>query len=211
MIKTYLDGVRLPVNPLDDITLKYQANARRHEIVALGDITTLGNRKLISLEIKSLFTDHGYPWSGSSRGADYYEDMITRMIDNQKNPRLIVTGDGIDINLLCTLESFSPSRRAGEEDECYYTLSLTEYREFAARRLFVVKEKLASSALKTPSKRAGTKEKPDGYTVKPGDCLWNIAKQTYGSGADYKKIYEANRDKISNPNLIYPGQQLTLP
>lgn len=50
------------------------------------------------------------------------------------------------------------------------------------------------------------------YTVKKGDNLWTIAKKIYGSGADYTKIYEANRDKIGgNPNLIYPGQTFTLP
>ena len=50
------------------------------------------------------------------------------------------------------------------------------------------------------------------YTVKPGDNLWNIAKQFYGSGAMYTKIYEANKDLIGgNPNLIFPGQQLIIP
>lgn len=49
------------------------------------------------------------------------------------------------------------------------------------------------------------------YTVKRGDCLWKIAKQFYGSGAQYTKIYNANRDKIKNPNLIYPNQVLTIP
>ena len=53
---------------------------------------------------------------------------------------------------------------------------------------------------------------PKTYTVKKGDCLWNIAKQLYGSGADYSKIYEANKGTVgSNPNLIYPGQVLTIP
>ena len=50
------------------------------------------------------------------------------------------------------------------------------------------------------------------YTVKAGDCLWNIAKQLYGKGSDYTKIYNANKGTIgSNPNLIYPGQVFTIP
>ncbi|MDE6053158.1 MAG: phage tail protein [Lachnospiraceae bacterium] len=49
------------------------------------------------------------------------------------------------------------------------------------------------------------------YTVVKGDCLWNIAKKFYGSGNQYSKIYNANRDKIKNPNLIYPGQVLVIP
>ena len=49
------------------------------------------------------------------------------------------------------------------------------------------------------------------YTVKKGDCLWNIAKQFYGNGALYTKIYDANTNKIANPNLIYVGQVFVIP
>lgn len=49
------------------------------------------------------------------------------------------------------------------------------------------------------------------YTVVKGDCLWNIAKKFYGSGNQYSRIYNANRDKIKNPNLIYPGQVFIIP
>ena len=49
------------------------------------------------------------------------------------------------------------------------------------------------------------------YTVKKGDCLWNIAASELGDGSRWPEIYELNRDKISNPRLIYAGQELTLP
>ena len=50
------------------------------------------------------------------------------------------------------------------------------------------------------------------YTVVKGDCLWNIAKRFYGSGAKYTLIYNANKSVIGgNPNLIYPGQVFTIP
>lgn len=51
----------------------------------------------------------------------------------------------------------------------------------------------------------------DTYTVVKGDCLWSIAKKYYGSGTQYTKIYNANRDIIKNPSLIYPGQVLKIP
>ncbi len=49
------------------------------------------------------------------------------------------------------------------------------------------------------------------YTVKKGDCLWNIAKREYGNPMYWNNIYKNNKDKIDNYNLIYPGQVLTLP
>jgi LysM repeat protein len=49
------------------------------------------------------------------------------------------------------------------------------------------------------------------YTVKRGDNLWNIARKYYGKGSLYTKIFQANKDKIKNANLIYPGQVLIIP
>ena len=49
------------------------------------------------------------------------------------------------------------------------------------------------------------------YTVAPGDTLWAIAEQFYGDGAHHTRIFEANRDQLSNPDLIFPGQVLRVP
>ena len=49
------------------------------------------------------------------------------------------------------------------------------------------------------------------YTVKKGDSLSKIAKSVYGDAQQWRKIHEANRDIIDNPDLIYPGQVLKLP
>lgn len=47
--------------------------------------------------------------------------------------------------------------------------------------------------------------------VEPGNSLWRIARRTYGQGTRYTLIFEANRDRISHPDLIYPGQVFNLP
>jgi len=49
------------------------------------------------------------------------------------------------------------------------------------------------------------------YTVKAGDTLSKIAKQHLGDANAYMKIFEANRDQLSNPDLIKPGQVLRIP
>lgn len=77
----------------------------------------------------------------------------------------------------------------------------------------------AATITTIPSKRPGGEVRTavetsnDTYTVVKGDCLWNIAVRFYGKGkgGQYSVIYNANRDKIKNPNLIYPGQVLTIP
>lgn len=48
-------------------------------------------------------------------------------------------------------------------------------------------------------------------TVQPGYTLWGIARDRYGSGIRYVQVFEANRDQIRNPDLIYPGQVFNLP
>lgn len=67
--------------------------------------------------------------------------------------------------------------------------------------------KNTTPATKKTPKKTGTKT----YTVKKGDVLWNIAKKFYGKGADYKKIFNANKGSIKKPNLIYAGQTFTIP
>lgn len=49
------------------------------------------------------------------------------------------------------------------------------------------------------------------YTVKPGDSLSKISEELYGNANDYMKIFEANRDVLSDPNKISPGQTLKIP
>ncbi|HKO06294.1 MAG TPA: LysM peptidoglycan-binding domain-containing protein [Alphaproteobacteria bacterium] len=47
--------------------------------------------------------------------------------------------------------------------------------------------------------------------VQPGNSLWRIARRSYGAGVRYTVIYEANKDQIRDPDLIYPGQVFALP
>jgi LysM repeat protein len=49
------------------------------------------------------------------------------------------------------------------------------------------------------------------YTVEKGDSLSKIAKRVYGKASYWRQIYEANKDNIKDPDLIYPGQVIRLP
>ena len=49
------------------------------------------------------------------------------------------------------------------------------------------------------------------YVVVKGDSLSKIAKQEYGDASKWRTIYEANKNLIKDPDLIYPGQELKIP
>jgi nucleoid-associated protein YgaU len=65
----------------------------------------------------------------------------------------------------------------------------------------------SSSAPATPASSFGGRT----YIVVKGDSLSKIAKREYGDAMQWTRIYEANRESIKDPNLIYPGQTLRLP
>ncbi|CAG7856521.1 hypothetical protein MCAMS1_01037 [biofilm metagenome] len=74
----------------------------------------------------------------------------------------------------------------------------------------------AGTAMDSPSSSPSAAPAPAAaqaqtYTVVSGDNLSKIAKHFYGNANAWQKIYDANRDKISNPDLIHPGQVLRIP
>lgn len=67
----------------------------------------------------------------------------------------------------------------------------------------------ASSAAQQQQSSSASSQRT--YTVQPGDTLSKIAGELYGSAAQYMKIFNANRDQLSDPNKIQPGQTLKIP
>jgi nucleoid-associated protein YgaU len=63
----------------------------------------------------------------------------------------------------------------------------------------------------TPTSPSAAPAAPRTYTVVAGDSLSKIAKKLYGDGNKWKRIFEANRDTVKDPDLIHPGQVLRIP
>lgn len=73
-------------------------------------------------------------------------------------------------------------------------------------------EKVIADDLRAPKpKPEEPKEKAEIYEIVSGDNLGAIAKRYYGNASKYMKIFEANKDIISDPNKIYPGQKIRIP
>jgi nucleoid-associated protein YgaU len=71
-----------------------------------------------------------------------------------------------------------------------------------------VKSGGSSTAPRAPAPAAPPEEI---YTVVAGDSLSKIARKLYGDANQWRRIFEANRDQIENPDLIHPGQKLKIP
>ncbi len=73
-------------------------------------------------------------------------------------------------------------------------------------------EKVVADDLKAPPPKPEEPEpKAEFYEIVSGDTLGAIAKRYYGSAGKYMRIFEANRDIISDPDKIYPGQKIKIP
>ena len=75
-------------------------------------------------------------------------------------------------------------------------------------------EGIVLARIETPISRANPEELLLGdalVVVQPGNSLWRIARRAYGGGVYYTEIYGANSAQILDPNMIFPGQILSLP
>ena len=159
---------------------------------------------------------------------------VTVKINNQNKTMTLINGEEINILKAAGLSDVSfelvlpqvsyPFSNGGSQSAAYYlslfdrlkvSINLKQYRAYGTKTVTVQPAKTsggtATATVKAAPRPTTTAPKAATYTVKSGDCLWNIAKKQLGNGADYTKIYNLNKDKIKNPNLIYPGQVLTLP
>lgn len=206
--KSNSDKIMLPVNP-ESFAFTEKHNNTSVNVNSIGEVNLLGKRDLKTGTISSHFPkrDRNYA-NNSGRQAPYtYINKLLSWKSSGKPVRLIITGT--KINFQVTIETLKYGEQDGTGD-VYYDLTMKEYRAVEIKKT-KLKKKKKTTKKKSKPKRPAAKKKTKTYTVKSGDCLWNIAKRFYGNGAQYTKIYNANRGKIKNPNLIYPGQVLTIP
>ena len=83
--------------------------------------------------------------------------------------------------------------------------------ELAAAQTEAAAPEVAPASEPAAAEPAAEAAAPITITVQPGFTLWAIARDTYGDGVLYVQVFEANRDKIKDPDLIYPGQVFTVP
>lgn len=215
--KTY----RLPTNPEQIEKSSVQA-IEKYEVLKLGQIAIPTHMELKTYSFECEFPHapmHYVETAGDFKDADYYLKLFAEWRDKLVPVRFIASnGIGDDINTLVLIEELTEIEKAGEEGDKYISFKLVEYKEFGKKSVVVTKveqvKNMASKVIvakKLANKKVTSPKCSGSYTVVRGDTLWGIAKKFYSNGSQYTKIYNANKNIIKNPSLIYPGQKLVIP
>lgn len=185
----------------------------RMTVLELGEVLILRNKGLRTIEWDSFLPKSSAPYTtGQVRDPLSIVQAIQTARDGKKPLRFLITGTDLGMNVKMGVEFFDYEERSGELGDIYYSIKLYEWRDYSAKRITLPAAPAEPAKTQEPTRAGQPASTPKTYTVKSGDCLWNIAKALYGDGADYTKIYNANKGTIgSNPNLIYPGQVFTIP
>lgn len=219
--KMYLDGVLMPITP-SKVKVKINNQNETLTLISGEEINILKAAGLSDVSFDLLLPQVPYPFTnGGAQPADYYLSLLERLktakepfqwILNREKPngsRLFYT------NLTVGMEDYQITDDAEEGFDITVTVSLKQYRHYGTKTVTIqpapTPATKPTATVEPPKRETSQAPKQSTYTVKSGDCLWNIAKKYLGDGSRYNEIYNLNKDKIKNPNLIYAGQVLTLP
>lgn len=218
----YIGKMLCPVAP-SKLQLNIENKNKTVTLMNDGEINILKQAGLTEISFDLLFPNVKYPFAIYKSGfvrADYFLNQLEKLKTSGKPFQFIVTRtmpNGkmlFDTNMKVSLESYDIKEDTAQGFDVLVSVKLKQYKEYGTktcRITFADSKPKASVQKKRAAAKSPAPSKNKSYTVKKGDCLWNIAKKFYGNGAKYTKIYNANKNKIKNPNLIYPGQVLTIP
>jgi len=214
----YMGSVLLPIAP-EKFTLKVKNANKTMTLINEGEVNFLRQAGLTELEFDALIPAVQYAFAqydGGFKSPAYYTNHFESLKTSKEPFQFIVSRqmpDGkliFDNNMTVSMESYTVKEQANEGFDLIVSIKLKQYKAYGTKLVKVSNNK-ANVTDQRPVTNSPAPKKNTTYTVKKGDCLWNIAKKLYGNGAMYTKIYDANKDKITNPNLIYPDQVLTIP
>lgn len=123
--------VQLPVNP-EKVDVKYDGNNSTTEIIQLGEINLLKDRKLAEISFESFFPhDDWFPavrTRGQFKPPEFYKKFFEGIQKDKKPCRLIITG--LNITMKVSVENFSYHHQGGDHEDAYYSIDFKEYRDY---------------------------------------------------------------------------------
>ena len=217
----YLGRCLLPVPP-GKLQVKINSTDETMVLINQGEVNILKTAGLTDIEFDARIPQDPYPWAvykSGFQGAEYFLEQFEALKTAKKPFQFIVCRrhpDGRELfstNIKVSMEDYRITEDAAEGIELTVKIRLKQYRDYGTKTADISFSK-AQAGIQTQRETASSPAPVSArsYTVVKGDCLWTIAKKFYGSGGKYTLIYEANREVVGgNPNLIYPGQVLTIP
>lgn len=204
--------IRFPMMP-EKLTIGADAKFMSYSIISLGDVKLPRGKGIEEVSWSGTFPGEsrkGAPFIKAFTKPDSLIKNLRSYRDKGTKCTLLVTGTCI--NLTVYISKFT-GKYVGAGDFQYEIefIVAQEIKIYTTSELKTSTPQAPRPAPKKETKKTATESKTRTYTVKSGDCLWRIAQKFLGSGSRYTEIYNLNRDKISNPNLIYPGQVLRIP
>ena len=217
----YIGGALMPITP-SKVKVKINNQNKTLVLISGEEINILKEAKLTDVSFDLLLPQVSYPFTnGGAQSADYYLSLFERLKKSKEPFQWILNrsrpdGTGMFFsNLTVGMEDYQITDDAKEGFDLTVSVKLRQYRAFGTKTVQITPSPApsqpATATVQEPPRETTSAPKAANYTVKSGDCLWNIAKKQLGDGSRWKEIYELNKDKIKNPNLIYSGQSLTMP
>ena len=204
--------IRFPMMP-EKLTIGADAKFMSYSIISLGDVKLPRGKGIEEVSWSGTFPGEsrkGAPFIKAFTKPDSLIKNLRSYRDKGTKCTLLVTGTCI--NLTVYISKFT-GKYVGAGDFQYEIefIVAQEIKIYTTSELKISTPQAPRPAPKNETKKTATESRTRTYTVKSGDCLWRIAQKFLGRGSRYTEIYNLNRDKISNPNLIYPGQVLRIP
>lgn len=219
----YLKNCLLPVTP-QKIQTKINNTNKTVALINEGEINILKKAGLTDIEFECEIPQVKQPYAVYKSGfkdAGYFFGIFEELKTSKKPFQFIVcrrTPAGkklLNTNIRVSLEDYKITEDAKNGFDFKVKFNLKQWRDYGTKTINIQITTSKPKASAVPQRETNNSPTPivsQAYTVVKGDCLSNIAKRFYGNSAMYTVIYNANRGVIGgNPNLIYPGQVLTIP
>lgn len=219
----YLKDCLLPVTP-EKIQIKINNANKTVTLINEGEINILKKAGLTDIEFECEIPQVKQPYAvykSGFKGAGYFFDIFEKLKTSKKPFQFIVCRKApsgkklLNTNIKVSLEDYKIIEDANNGFDFKVKFTLKQWRDYGTKTVNITiaaSKPKASAEPQRETNNAPTPAASQTYTVVKGDSLWNIAKKFYGNGSKYTVIYNANRGVIGgNPNLIYPGQVLTIP
>ncbi len=219
--EVYIDDMLLPLPP-EKIPIKYSGQNKTVNLINGEEINLIKPFGLAEIGIDAIIPQMDYPsavWDGSIDSAEDFLERLQELKDGKSPFEFTVIRQGMggnslfDTSIDVTLEDYKVTDDVSQGLDLIVSLTMKEYKNYGTKimNFSIVEENQEIESVQLQEERQGEPPPVKTYTVAKGDCLWSIAKKQLGNGSRWQEIHNLNRDKITNPNVIYPGQVLTMP